>query len=191
MKRLFSTLMLFFLFFFIKAEEYGVKYLPSISYEGNKYYCVFAPLTRVKFHENESWRWDSCVKYNPEIMTPHTTYFYQENFNVTDGFLRLENVLAYGRTSNYTTKEFDCDITDCLNPLISIDYTGFAICAKEGKQEDMYFVFNFIHDKLVSVKTLSWKEFERFVEINKIEGGCVHRFLLVSGWLNWGRNPIK
>lgn len=170
----------------LRSEKYGVhEYLPSITFKGNLYSCVFAPFTRVELQENEEWRWDSCIINNKEILIPHTTYFYQDNYEIKKNVLKLESVYAYGMTLNSIAIDFDCDVTECLNPKNLIDYTGYAICSKDGKKKSDYFVFFFSNGILEQFDLLAWNDFEKFLRKDDDNGGCIRDCLLKSGWLNW------
>lgn len=175
----------------IFAKRYGKDYLPTLSFEGDTFGCVFSPKPKRSpidgDKEKDSLRWDTCVWKNHKIIHPLSLRMFQDNYVVTNNYITFESIFAMSKSKDPIVRDFDCDLTDCLNLNPEIDYTGYATCSMSGKEEGDYILFYFEHSKLLKVWKLEWEDFLDFLKWDKEQGGTMEGDLLKNNWLNWDK----
>ena len=171
----------------IFAKRYGKDYLPTLSFEGDTFGCVFSPTPHPKPLDGDFMRWDTCLWKNIQIQHPLSPRIFQDNYVINDNYIKFESIFAMSKSQNPSVHDYDCDITDCINLNPEIDYTGYVTCSMSGKEEGDYILFYFEHSKLLKVWMLEWEDFLNFLKWDKEQGGTMEDYLKKNNWYNWGK----
>lgn len=171
----------------IFAKRYGKDYLPTLSFEGDTFGCVFSPMPLRKLFDYDFMRWDTCLWKNIQIQHPLSRRIFQDNYVINDNYIKFESIFAMSKSKNPSVEDYDCDITECLNLNPEIDYTGYATCSMSGKEEGDYILFYFEHSKLLKVWKLEWEDFLDFLKWDKEQGGTMEGDLKKNNWYNWDK----